>query len=237
MENMLEVKDLIVSYGSILALKGISFDVKKGEIISLIGANGAGKTTTLHSISNLIKKQSGTVTFKGEDITNLGADKIVKAGLVHVPEGRRVFANLTVKENLEMGAYLRKDAAGTKADLEHVYELFPRLKERIKQAAGTLSGGEQQMLAMGRGLMSKPELLLLDEPSMGLAPILVDEIFDIIQKINKEGTTILLVEQNAFKAMSIANRVYILETGKVSASGDSQTMIHDESVKKAYLGG
>lgn len=237
MENMLEVKDLEVAYGSIRALKGISFDVKKGEIISLIGANGAGKTTTLHSISNLIKKQSGSVTFKGEDITNLGADKIVKSGLVHVPEGRRVFANLTVKENLEMGAYLRSDKAGIKADLDHVYELFPRLKERIKQAAGTLSGGEQQMLAMGRGLMSKPELLLLDEPSMGLAPILVDEIFDIVQKINKDGTTILLVEQNAFKAMSIANRVYILETGEVSASGDSETMIHDESVKKAYLGG
>ena len=237
MENMLEVKDLKVSYGSILALKGISFDVKKGEIISLIGANGAGKTTTLHSISNLIKKQSGSVIFKGEDITNLSPDKIVKAGLIHVPEGRRVFANLTVKENLEMGAYLRKDKAGIKSDLEHVYELFPRLKERLRQAAGTLSGGEQQMLAMGRGLMSKPELLLLDEPSMGLAPILVDEIFDIVQKINKDGTTILLVEQNAFKAMSIANRVYILETGEVASSGNSEEMIHDEAVKKAYLGG
>lgn len=236
-ENMLEVKDLKVSYGSILALKGISFDVKKGEIISLIGANGAGKTTTLHSISNLIKKQSGIVTFKGNDITNLNPDKIVKAGLIHVPEGRRVFANLTVKENLEMGAYLRKDKAGIKSDLEHVYELFPRLKERLKQAAGTLSGGEQQMLAMGRGLMSKPDLLLLDEPSMGLAPILVDEIFDIVQKINKDGTTILLVEQNAFKAMSIANRVYILETGEVSLSGNSEDMIHNEAVKKAYLGG
>lgn len=234
---MLEVKDLKVSYGSILALKGISFEVKKGEIISLIGANGAGKTTTLHSISNLIKKQSGTVTFKGEDITNLAADKIVKAGLIHVPEGRRVFSNLTVRENLEMGAFLRKDKAGIKADLEHVYELFPRLKERVKQLAGTLSGGEQQMLAMGRGLMSKPELLLLDEPSMGLAPILVDEIFDIIQKINADGTTILLVEQNAFKAMSIANRVYILETGEVASSGNAQDMIHDEAVKKAYLGG
>ena len=235
--QMLEVKDLVVSYGAIRALKGISFDVKEGEIISLIGANGAGKTTTLHSISNLIKKQGGTVTFKGEDITNTNPDKIVKTGLVHVPEGRRVFANLTVKENLEMGAYLRNDKAGIKDDLDYVYTLFPRLKERIKQAAGTLSGGEQQMLAMGRGLMSKPELLLLDEPSMGLAPILVDEIFDIIQKINKEGTTILLVEQNAFKAMSIANRVYILETGEVASSGDAQVMIHDESVKKAYLGG
>ena len=234
---MLKVDNLKVSYGSILALKDISFEVKKGEIISLIGANGAGKTTTLHSISNLIKKQSGTVTFKGEDITNLQADKIVKAGLVHVPEGRRVFANLTVRENLEMGAYLRNDAAQIKADLEHVYNLFPRLRERVKQLAGTLSGGEQQMLAMGRGLMSKPELLLLDEPSMGLAPILVDEIFDIIQKINADGTTILLVEQNAFKAMSIANRVYILETGEVASSGNSEDMIHDEAVKKAYLGG
>ncbi|MCR4821746.1 MAG: ABC transporter ATP-binding protein [Treponema sp.] len=234
---MLQVKDLTVSYGSILALKGISFDVKKGEIISLIGANGAGKTTTLHSISNLIKKQSGSVIFKGEDITNLAADKIVKSGLIHVPEGRRVFSNLTVKENLEMGAFLRKDKAGIKEDLEKVYELFPRLKERIKQLSGTLSGGEQQMLAMGRGLMSKPELLLLDEPSMGLAPILVDEIFDIIQKINATGTTILLVEQNAFKAMSIANRVYILETGQVASSGNAEDMIHDEAVKKAYLGG
>ncbi len=236
-ENMLEVKDLKVAYGSILALKGISFDVKRGEIISLIGANGAGKTTTLHSISNLIKKQGGTVTFKGENITNISADKIVRAGLIHVPEGRRVFANLTVKENLEMGAFLRKDKAEIKADLEHVYELFPRLKERLKQLAGTLSGGEQQMLAMGRALMSKPELLLLDEPSMGLAPILVDEIFDIIQKINKDGTTILLVEQNAFKAMSIANRVYILETGSIASSGNAKDMIGDEAVKKAYLGG
>lgn len=234
---MLEVKDLKVAYGSILALKGISFDVKKGEIISLIGANGAGKTTTLHSVSNLIKKQGGSVIFKGDDITNTRADKIVGKGLIHVPEGRRVFANLSVKENLEMGAFLRKDHAGIKSDLEHVYELFPRLKERIKQPAGTLSGGEQQMLAIGRGLMSKPELLLLDEPSMGLAPILVDEIFDIIQKINAEGTTILLVEQNAFKAMSIANRVYILETGEVASSGNSKDMIHDEAVKKAYLGG
>lgn len=234
---MLEVKDLKVAYGSILALKGISFDVKKGEIISLIGANGAGKTTTLHSVSNLIKKQGGSVIFKGDDITNTRADKIVGKGLIHVPEGRRVFANLSVKENLEMGAFLRKDHAGIKSDLEHVYELFPRLKERIKQSAGTLSGGEQQMLAIGRGLMSKPELLLLDEPSMGLAPILVDEIFDIIQKINAEGTTILLVEQNAFKAMSIANRVYILETGEVASSGNSKDMIHDEAVKKAYLGG
>ena len=235
-ENMLEVKDVEVAYGSIRALKGISFDVKKGEIISLIGANGAGKTTTLHSISNLIKKQGGSVTFKGEDITNTNPDKIVKAGLIHVPEGRRVFANLTVKENLEMGAYLRNDTAGIKADLEHVYELFPRLRERAKQLAGTLSGGEQQMLAMGRGLMSKPELLLLDEPSMGLAPILVDEIFDIIQKINKDGTTILLVEQNDKMSLNIANRAYVLENGSISMSGNAKELLNDDRVKKAYLG-
>lgn len=236
-EILLEVKNLFVSYGAIRALKGISFDVAKGEIISLIGSNGAGKTTTLHSISNIIKKESGEVIFKGEDITKLAPDQIVRRGLIQVPEGRRIFANLTVKENLEMGAFTRKDAAGIKNDLEHVYELFPRLKERLKQVAGTLSGGEQQMLAMGRALMSKPELLLLDEPSMGLAPILVDEIFDIIQKINKDGTTILLVEQNAFKAMQIANRVYILETGSISASGRASDMIKDPAVQKAYLGG
>lgn len=234
---MLEVKNLKVAYGSILALKKITFSVAQGEIISLIGANGAGKTTTLHSISNLVKKQGGTVLFNGEDITNLSADKIVGRGLVQVPEGRRIFANLTVKENLEMGAFIRKKKAEVKTDLEHVYELFPRLKERLRQSAGTLSGGEQQMLAMGRGLMSKPKLLLLDEPSMGLAPILVDEIFEIIQKINSEGTTILLVEQNAFKAMSIANRVYILETGTIAASGSSEEMIQNPAVQKAYLGG
>lgn len=234
---MLEVKNLKVAYGSILALKEITFSVAQGEIISLIGANGAGKTTTLHSISNLVKKQGGTVLFNGEDITNLSADKIVDRGLVQVPEGRRIFANLTVKENLEMGAFIRKKKAEVKTDLEHVYELFPRLKERLRQSAGTLSGGEQQMLAMGRGLMSKPKLLLLDEPSMGLAPILVDEIFEIIQKINSEGTTILLVEQNAFKAMSIANRVYILETGTIAASGSSEEMIQNPAVQKAYLGG
>lgn len=236
-EILLEVKNLFVSYGAIRALKGISFDVAKGEIISLIGSNGAGKTTTLHAISNIIKKESGEVIFKGEDITKLAPDQIVGRGLIQVPEGRRIFANLTVKENLEMGAFTRKDAAGIKNDMEHVYELFPRLKERLKQVAGTLSGGEQQMLAMGRALMSKPELLLLDEPSMGLAPILVDEIFDIIQKINKDGTTILLVEQNAFKAMQIANRVYILETGSISASGRASDMIKDPAVQKAYLGG
>lgn len=234
---MLEVKDLVVNYGAIRALKGISFNVKQGEIISLIGSNGAGKTTTLHSISNLIKKQSGSVIFNGVDISSLPAEQIVRHGLIQIPEGRRIFANLTEKENLEMGSYTRKDKENIKKDLEHVYELFPRLKERIKQISGTLSGGEQQMLAMGRGLMAKPKLLLLDEPSMGLAPILVDEIFEIIKKINEEGTTILLVEQNAFKAMNIANRVYILETGNVSASGNSEDMVNDPAVKKAYLGG
>ncbi len=236
-EKMLDVRDLVVNYGAIRALKGISFNVQKGEIISLIGSNGAGKTTTLHSISNLIKKQSGSVIFNNEDVTNLSPEQIVRRGLIHVPEGRRVFANLSVKDNLMMGAYTRKDKAEIKKDLEHVFELFPRMKERIHQLSGTLSGGEQQMLAMGRGLMAKPDLLLLDEPSMGLAPILVDEIFDIIQKINKEGTTILLVEQNAFKAMSIANRVYILETGNVILSGNSADVINDPAVKTAYLGG
>ena len=236
-EKMLDVRDLVVNYGAIRALKGISFNVQKGEIISLIGSHGAGKTTTLHSISNLIKKQSGSVIFNNEDVTNLSPEQIVRRGLIHVPEGRRVFANLSVKDNLMMGAYTRKDKAEIKKDLEHVFELFPRMKERIHQLSGTLSGGEQQMLAMGRGLMAKPDLLLLDEPSMGLAPILVDEIFDIIQKINKEGTTILLVEQNAFKAMSIANRVYILETGNVILSGNSADVINNPAVKTAYLGG
>ncbi|MBQ6781363.1 MAG: ABC transporter ATP-binding protein [Treponema sp.] len=234
---MLEVTNLTVNYGAIRALKGISFSVEQGEIISLIGSNGAGKTTTLHSISNLIKKQGGSVSFNGENITALPADQIVKRGLVHVPEGRRIFANLTVRENLEMGAFTRTDKVGIKDDMDRVFELFPRLKERVKQVAGTLSGGEQQMLAMGRGIMSTPKLLLLDEPSMGLAPILVDEIFEIIQRINKEGTTILLVEQNAFKAMNIANRVYILETGSIIKSGDASELIRDPAVKKAYLGG
>src|SRR5574344_973807 len=210
--SMLEVKDLVVSYGAIKALRGISFSVEKGEIISLIGSNGAGKTTTLHSISNIIKKGSGEVRFMDNDITELAPDKIVKKGLIQVPEGRRVFANLTVRENLEMGAYTRSDKGGIAADMERVYELFPRLKERIRQLSGTLSGGEQQMLAIGRALMTSPKLLLLDEPSMGLAPILVDEIFHIIRTINESGTTVLLVEQNAFKALGIANRAYILET-------------------------
>lgn len=234
---MLKVENLCVSYGAINALRGISFEVHKGEIITLIGSNGAGKTTTLHAISNIIKKQSGSVVFEGTDITNFSADKIVKQHLIQVPEGRRIFANLSVRENLELGAYLRNDKAGIKRDMEMVYELFPRLKERLKQNAGTLSGGEQQMLAMGRALMEQPSLLLLDEPSMGLAPILVDEIFEIIKKINKTGTTILLVEQNAFKSLSIANRAYVLETGSITRSGNAQELISDPAVKEAYLGG
>lgn len=235
--SLLEVKDLVVSYGAIKALKGISFSVDKGEIISLIGSNGAGKTTTLHSVSNLIKKNSGSIIFDGVNITNLSADKIVKMGLIQVPEGRRVFANMSVKENLEMGAYLRRDKIQIKKDMEWCYELFPRLKERLNQISGTLSGGEQQMLAMARALMSKPKLLLLDEPSMGLAPILVDEIFDIITKISSSGTTILLVEQNAYKALSIANRAYILETGNITKTGRASDLINDNSIISAYLGG
>lgn len=234
---MLKVENLTVNYGAIRALKNISFNVEKGEIITLIGSNGAGKTTTLHSISNLIKKQSGSVIFNGEDITNLPADKIVTHHLIQVPEGRRIFQNLTVKENLELGAFLRKDKAEIARDMERVFEYFPRMKERVKQNAGTLSGGELQMLAMGRALMAQPELLLLDEPSMGLAPIFVDEIFNIVQKINKDGTTILLVEQNAFKALSIANRGYILETGEITKSGPASELIADPAVKAAYLGG
>ena len=203
----------------------------------MIGSNGAGKTTTLHSVSNLIKKVSGSITFDGADITNMPADKIVQMNLIQVPEGRRVFANMSVKENLEMGAYLRRDKDQIKKDLEWCYELFPRLKERLYQFSGTLSGGEQQMLAMARALMSKPKLLLLDEPSMGLAPILVDEIFDIITKINASGTTILLVEQNAYKALSIASRAYILETGEITKTGKASDLITDKAVISAYLGG
>lgn len=234
---MLYVSELSVSYGAIKALRGISFEVHEGEIITLIGSNGAGKTTTLHAVSNIIKKGGGQILFEGEDITGMPANMIVRKGLIHVPEGRRIFANLTVRENLEMGAFTRIDRAGIKRDMEKVFSLFPRLKERIRQYAGTLSGGEQQMLAMGRALMADPRLLLLDEPSMGLAPILVDEIFSIILEINKSGTTILLVEQNAYKALSIASRAYILETGVINKSGSSQELLHDDSVKKAYLGG
>jgi branched-chain amino acid transport system ATP-binding protein len=234
---MLKVENLVVHYGAIKALRGISFEVNQGEIITLIGSNGAGKTTTLHAISNIIKKTSGTVSFDGVDITAAQADKIVKSGLVQVPEGRRIFANLTVRENLDMGAYTRKDRAGITADMDKVYELFPRLKERIRQVAGTLSGGEQQMLAIGRALMTSPRLLLLDEPSMGLAPILVDEIFHIIKTINAAGTTVLLVEQNAFKALSLATRAYILETGTIVKEGSGKDLLRDDSVREAYLGG
>lgn len=234
---MLKVTDLTVHYGAIEALHGISFEVNEGEIISLIGSNGAGKTTTLHALSNIVKKTRGTVMFEGQDITRLAPDSIVRTGLIQVPEGRRIFANMSVHENLELGAYTRKDRSGIKSDMEKVFTLFPRLKERIRQTGGTLSGGEQQMLAMGRALMSKPKLLLLDEPSMGLAPILVDEIFSIIKEINAEGTTILLVEQNAFKALNIAHRAYILETGSVVKTAEASSLIKDESVKKAYLGG
>ena len=234
---MLKVENLVVHYGAIKALRGISFEVNEGEIISLIGSNGAGKTTTLHALSNIIKKTDGKVVFEDEDITSFQPDTIVKKGLIQVPEGRRIFANLTVKENLEMGAFTRTDKKGIKDDIELVFENFPRLKERIRQVAGTLSGGEQQMLAIGRALMSKPRLLLLDEPSMGLAPILVDEIFSIIKKINENGTTILLVEQNAFKALAVADREDVLDTGVISKTGNAKELLEDDSVKKAYLGG
>jgi len=234
---MLKVNDLVVFYGTIQALRSISFDVQEGEIITLIGANGSGKTTTLHSISNITDKAGGSVFFEGIDISKLAPNEIVKKGLVQVPEGRRIFANLTVMENLEMGAYTRIDQNEIKAGYERVFIRFPRLKERRKQIAGTLSGGEQQMLAIGRALMSNPRLLLLDEPSMGLAPVLVDEIFSIIQEINQAGTTILLVEQNAYKALRIANRAYILETGTITKQGIAADLASDEAVKKAYLGG
>jgi branched-chain amino acid transport system ATP-binding protein len=220
-----------------MALKGISFEVNKGEIICLIGANGAGKTTTMHSISGIKKKGGGQILFDGKDITRSNPDKIVEAGLVQVPEGRRVFANMTVKENLEAGAYTRKDTALIKQDMEMVYGIFPRLKERFRQNAGTLSGGEQQMLAIGRALMSAPRLLLLDEPSMGLAPILVDEIFSVIRRISEGGTTILLVEQNAYKALEIADRGCILETGAIKKSGAASALMKDKAVVEAYLGG
>lgn len=233
---MLEVKDLQVFYGMIQAIKGISFEVNEGETVALIGANGAGKTTTLHTITGLLSPKKGSVVFEGKEITKVPAHKIVSLGMAHVPEGRRVFAQLSVYQNLKMGAYTRKDKAEIDEMLETVYKRFPRLKERQNQMAGTLSGGEQQMLAMGRALMSKPKVVLLDEPSMGLSPILVNEIFDIIQSLNKAGTTVLLVEQNAKKALSIADRAYVLETGRIVQSGDAQVLLNDESIKKAYLG-
>lgn len=234
---MLKVNDLNVYYGAIHAIKGISFEVNQGEIVSLIGANGAGKTTTLHSVSGLIKSGGGTVEFLDKNITALTADKVTRLGIGHVPEGRRVFQELSVHENLELGAYSVKDKSFIKNEYEKVMELFPRLKERRKQLAGTLSGGEQQMLAMGRALMSNPKMLLLDEPSMGLAPIIVKDIFEIIKACNDEGMTILLVEQNAKMALSISDRAYVLETGKVVMSGDANKLLNDDSVKKAYLGG
>ncbi len=232
---MLEVNDMSVHYGVINAIKNVSFEVKQGEIVALIGANGAGKTSIMHAISGLVKQTDGQVKFLDQDISKMPAHKIIAKGLAQVPEGRRIFSQLSVQDNLEMGGYLRKDKDVSK-DLENVYKRFPRLKERKNQLAGTLSGGEQQMLAMGRALMSKPKLLLLDEPSMGLSPIMVNEIFSIIQEINAEGVTVLLVEQNANKALSIANRAYVLETGHITISGDAKEVANNPKVKEAYLG-
>ena len=234
---MLKIEDINVYYGNIQALKGVSMEINEGEIVTLIGANGAGKSTLLKTISGLLKPKQGKVLFEGDSIGGKAAQAIVKMGISHVPEGRRVFANMTVAENLELGAYLRKDKDGIHKDMEKVYELFPRLLERIKQQAGTLSGGEQQMLAMGRALMAKPRLLLLDEPSMGLAPLLVKQIFNIIQEISESGTTILLVEQNANLALSIADRAYVVETGRIVLSGKAEELTSSEEIKMAYLGG
>ena len=236
MAPLLEVNYLVVNYGMIRALKGISFNVEQGEIVSLIGANGAGKTTTLHTVTGLIRAKEGSIVFKGEDITKAPAHKIVTKGLVHVPEGRRIFQSLTVAENLMMGSYTRKDKDAIAKDLAHVYELFPRLEERKTQMAGTLSGGEQQMLAKGRAHLSGGEMVVMDEPSMGLSPLLVSEVFEIIKSIRDAGKTVLLVEQNAKKAMSISDRVYVLETGSVATEGKASDLINDESIKKAYLG-
>ncbi len=233
---MLEVKDLHVHYGMIEAIKGIDFEVNKGEVIALIGANGAGKTTTLHTITGLLAPSKGEILYEGKDISKMPGHKIVSLGMAHVPEGRRVFAQLSVYENLLMGAYTRKDKEEIQNTLRMVYDRFPRLEERKNQMAGTLSGGEQQMLAMGRALMSHPSIILMDEPSMGLSPIFVNEIFDIIQQVSKTGTTVLLVEQNAKKALSIADRAYVLETGKIVLSGDAKVLMNDDSIKKAYLG-
>ena len=234
---MLKINDINVFYGNIQALKGVSLEINEGEIVTLIGANGAGKSTLLKTISGLLKPKNGDILFEGQSISGKVAQAIVKKGLSHVPEGRRVFANMTVEENLELGAYLRKDKKGIQEDFEKVYNLFPRLLERKKQHAGTLSGGEQQMLAMGRALMAKPRLLILDEPSMGLAPLLVKTIFRIIQEINKSGTTILLVEQNANMALSIADRAYVIETGKIVLHGTSDELNQSDQIRMAYLGG
>ena len=234
---MLKIDDINVYYGAIHALKGISLEVDEGEIVTLIGANGAGKSTTLRTISGLLKPKTGAIDFQGQDIAGVPAHEIVKRGISQVPEGRRIFAEMTVMENLDLGAFTRKDKDGIAADLRHVFELFPRLEERRDQVAGTLSGGEQQMLAMGRALMSRPKLLLLDEPSMGLAPLLIREIFNIIVNINKSGTTVLLVEQNANMALSIASRAYVLETGRITLSGPAAELAASEEGRKAYLGG
>ena len=233
---MLKVENLNVHYGVINAVKNVSFEVDEGEIVALIGANGAGKTSIMHALSGLIKSTSGNITFLNKNITKIPAHKIIADGLAQVPEGRRIFAQLSVADNLEMGAYLRTDKIGIQRDLENIYKKFPRLGERKSQLAGTLSGGEQQMLAMGRALMSRPKLLLLDEPSMGLSPILVNEIFEIIKEINNDGVTIFLVEQNANKALSIANRAYVLETGNVIVSGNANDVANDPKVREAYLG-
>lgn len=234
---MLTIAGIDVFYGNIQALKGVSLEINDGEIVTLIGANGAGKSTLLKTISGLLKPKHGSITFEGEEIGGKAAQAVVKKGISQVPEGRRIFSNLTVEENLELGAYLRKDKQGIRDDVEKVYGLFPRLRERAKQQAGTLSGGEQQMLAMGRALMARPRLLLLDEPSMGLAPLLVKTIFKIIQEINQSGTTILLVEQNANMALSIADRAYVIETGKIVAAGSAEELNESDQIRKAYLGG
>lgn len=237
MAAMLEMKDVNVFYGNIHAIQDINLTVNQGEVVTLIGANGAGKSTTLRTISGLLKPKSGEIFFEGQPIGGRPAQDIVKAGISQVPEGRRIFANMTVLENLELGAYTRTDKDGIAADMEIVFGRFPRLKERLQQEAGTLSGGEQQMLAMGRALMSRPRLLLLDEPSMGLAPILIKEIFSIISDINATGTTILLVEQNANMALKVAHRAYVLETGRITMSGDADELASSDAVRKAYLGG
>lgn len=237
MNSMLKIEDINVFYGAIHAIKGVSLEVNQGEIVTLIGANGAGKSTILRTVSGLLKPKEGTISFEDSVISGMPAHEIVAKGISQVPEGRRIFAEMTVMENLELGAFTRKDKAGIKEDLEVVFTRFPRLKERMTQDAGTLSGGEQQMLAMGRALMSRPRLLLLDEPSMGLAPLLIKEIFNIIVDINKAGTTVLLVEQNANMALSIAHRAYVLETGRITLSGDAKELAASEDVRKAYLGG
>ncbi len=233
---MLQVENLQVFYGVIQAIKGISFEVNEGEIVALIGANGAGKTTILHTVTGLVPAKAGHIQFEGKDLLKTPSHKIVGMGMAHVPEGRRIFQELSVYENLQLGAFTRRDKSEIADTLKMVYQRFPRLEERKKQIAGTLSGGEQQMLAIGRALMSKPRIILMDEPSMGLSPLFVSEIFDIIQEINKAGTTVLIVEQNAKKVLSIASRAYVLETGKIILSGEAQSLMNDDSVKRAYLG-